>query len=432
MQVVLAAVFGGLLFVNVRRSLQREVDEPLARHAADLAAVLVPAEEGKFDVELSAEQVAYFTAEGESAAHYGIWTADGEVVDLSDPALAIPLPRTAGSRDRGPLREVSIRGPGQAWVLVGRNVEHERGQLRRLAASAIGIGVAALSVMLAGGWFITRRALAPIERITRAAAAVSAANLSQRIDVGQMETELALVAATINDAFDRLEQAFEQQTRFTADASHELRTPLSIVLSQVDLALSRERSAAEYRDVLATVRRAAQRMKRVIEGLLALARADAGRVQFHYEQFDLSGVVQETCHLIRPIAAQHQVAVCQDLQPVRVTADRDRLAEAVANLLSNAVHYNHSGGRVDVTLSRQGSAAVLRIADTGPGIPDDELPHIFERFYRVDKARSHAVEGSGLGLAITKWIIDAHGGSISCTNGENGGAVFVVTLASIP
>jgi heavy metal sensor kinase len=282
--------------------------------------------------------------------------------------------------------------------------------------------------VLATGWFLAGRALAPVKRISRAAARVSASNLSERIDVARMENELADLATSFNDAFDRIQHAFEQQTRFTADASHELRTPLSIVLSQSELALRQPRGEAEYREMMEAIRRAAQRMKGVVEGLLTLARADAGQTQLNEDHIDLRDIVEDTCKLLQPIARERNVTIQQRLVHAPVIGDRDRLSEAIANLISNAIRYNVPGGRIDVTLSAGADECSLEIADTGPGIPEADAQHIFERFFRVDKARSRAVDGTGLGLAITKWIIDAHGGTVSVRNGTPQGAVFDVRL----
>jgi heavy metal sensor kinase len=424
----LAGVFGALLYANVRGAMEREIDARLRDQAAELARVIMPLGAGKFEVALSQAQVEHFSAEGDGASHYAIWTPDGRAIDASHPSLTIPGPQAEGGRDRGAYRELSRRGPDDVLVLVGQDVRREREQLRNLGALALGAGLAALVLMLVGGWFLTGRMLIPINRISRAAAAVSASNLSERIDASRMESELADLAATINDAFDRLQRAFEQQARFTADASHELRTPLSIVVSQAELALKQPRSADEYRESLDAVRRAAGRMRGVVEGLLTLARADAGEIRLNVDQVDLQEIVSETCRLLEPLAVEKQVTITPRLAPALVRGDRDRLAEAVANVLSNAIRYNVPGGRVDVTLDGGPGDVILRIADTGRGIPEAERPFIFDRFYRVDQARSRSVDGSGLGLAITKWIIDAHGGSIWCRSGENGGAVFELRL----
>jgi heavy metal sensor kinase len=424
----LAIAAGALLYANIRRSLEREVDGRLWSHALELSRVIIPVGDGHFEVNFSGEQVESFQAEGETAVYYSIWASDGKLIDQSDPLLGIPRPRQPRARNRGEFREVSVLGPANSLVLVGQSIRGQREQLRNLAALILGVGAAGIGIVLAAGWFLAGRALAPIKRISRAAAAVSASNLTERIDATRMETELADLAVSFNDAFDRIQHAFEQQTRFTADASHELRTPLTIVLSQAELALKQSRSEAEYREMLDAIRRAAQRMKGVVEGLLTLARADAGQTALSTERFDLRDLVEETCKMLKPIAAERNITIDERLARAPMAGDRDRLSEAVANLISNAIRYNVPGGRVEVTLDADAEELTLRIADTGPGIPDEDRQFIFDRFYRVDKARTRSVDGSGLGLAITKWIIDAHGGSVSVEGGAHGGTVFEVKL----
>lgn len=424
----LAVAAGTLLHANVRRSLEREVDGRLWAQAIELSQVIVPADGDHFEVELTPRQIEQFQASGPEAPYYSIWAAGGTLIDSSEPSIDIPPPAAPQTRYRGERREVSVRGPGDTTVLVGQSMEQQQEQLRTLAALILGVGAAGVFLVLAAGWFLAGRALAPIQRVSRAVTAVSALNLAERINVADMEAELAELAESFNDAFDRIGHAFEQQTRFTADASHELRTPLTIVLSQADLALRQPRSENEYREMLESIRRAAQRMKGVVEGLLTLARADAGQTALRTDRFDLSDLVAETCDLLQPIAAERNVTIERRLARGAVVGDRDRLGEAVANLLSNAIRYNVPGGRVDVTLTAAAEKLTLQIADTGPGISAEDRRAIFERFYRVDKARSRSVDGSGLGLAITKWIVDAHGGEIAVRNGPQGGAIFDVTL----
>jgi heavy metal sensor kinase len=304
----------------------------------------------------------------------------------------------------------------------------EQGRLRRLLALILTTGGAVLVGTLAIGWFLTGRALAPVARISQAAAAVSASNLSARIDLSAMETELAQLATTINATFDRLQLAFNRQTQFTADASHELRTPLSIISAQTELALKKERGSEEYKEALATIRRSAQRMKAVVEGLLALARADSGTLALQREDLDLARLVEDSCRMLGPLAAERGIELVTRLEPTIACVDRERFAEVAENLLSNAIRYNRDGGRVEVNLRPAGQHAIFEVTDTGVGISEEELRHVFERFYRVDKARSRSVGGSGLGLAITKWIVEVHGGSISVASKVGVGTTFAVTL----
>jgi heavy metal sensor kinase len=304
----------------------------------------------------------------------------------------------------------------------------EHGRLRRLLALIVTTGGVVLAGTLAIGWFLTGRALAPVARISKAAAAVSASNLSARIDLSAMETELAQLATTINTTFDRLQLAFNRQTQFTADASHELRTPLSIISAQTELALKKDRGSEEYKEALATIRRSAQRMKSVVEGLLALARADSGTLALQREQVDLAQLIEDSCGMLGPLAAERGIELVTHLAPTIVCVDRERFAEVAENLVSNAIRYNRDGGRVEVGLRESGRHALFEVTDTGVGISDTELMHVFERFYRVDKARSRSVGGSGLGLAITKWIVEAHGGTITVASKVGVGTTFAVSL----
>ncbi|HXG62336.1 MAG TPA: heavy metal sensor histidine kinase [Planctomycetota bacterium] len=429
--VLLAAVvagFGGTLYYKVRRSLFREVDSRLLAHAQALAGALEREGGGGYDLELSDDYVRIFSSGGRNGPYYAIWDETGALVDRSRPELEAPLPASAGARDRGRAREVAVRNPQGAWVLVGQRISGVREKLRELAGAIAGAGGGVLLLALAGGWFLIGRALGPIRTITEAAEAISESNLSRRIDVAQTQSELGRLARTLNATFDRLERAFARQTRFTADASHELRTPLSVILTQAELALRRERSPAEYREALEACLRAAQRMKAAVEGLLTLARADAGTLVLKRERVDLRKLLEETAAMLGPLALERRVAVTVSAEAATVEGDPDRLREVFANLLSNAIRYNREGGRVEATLQAAGGEAVLTVADTGVGIPEKDRPHIFERFYRVDPARSREAGGTGLGLSIAKWAVEAHGGTISFTSREGEGTTFVVRL----
>jgi heavy metal sensor kinase len=272
--------------------------------------------------------------------------------------------------------------------------------------------------------------------MSAAAASISASDLSGRLDATTTVGELKQLAETLNATFGRLEAAFERQKRFTADASHELRTPLTIILSQVELALRKERTPAEYREALEACLRAGHRMKGAIDGLLTLARADAREFQLAREKLDLKPLVEETVAMLRPLAAERNVTLRVVAEPCELVGDRERLREVVANLVTNAIRYNKPNGRVDVTLK----GMALTVADTGIGIPEKDRPHIFERFYRVDKARLREdasagqaragdAGGTGLGLAISKLIVEAHGGTIGFVSREDEGTTFTVALA---
>jgi heavy metal sensor kinase len=253
--------------------------------------------------------------------------------------------------------------------------------------------------------------------------------LSQRINVAEAESELGQLAAVLNATFARLEAAFAQQQQFTSDAAHELRTPVSVMLTQAQAALNRERTAPEYRETVEACQRAAQRMRKLIESLLALARLDAGQEVLKRLRFDFSKTVSDCAELVKPIAEARGIKISTALEPVEISGDSERLAQVVTNLLTNAIQYNRAEGEVNVTLELQNGFAVLTVADTGAGIPPEDLPRVFERFYRAEKSRTGA-GNSGLGLAISKAIVEAHGGGIEVASELDRGTIFTVRLAA--
>jgi heavy metal sensor kinase len=378
-----------------------------------------------------------FAEEDRGAPYFIIWRGDGEVLKASKlpPSVsATEQPLFPGSgpglhlRQRGRLREVVLLGPRQTQILVGRSTQREHDELAWLAWQLVMTGAGVLAVGLAGGWLLSSRAVRPIAAMSAAAASISASNLSRRIDVAEVDSELGKLASILNEMFARLQTAFARQVRFTADASHELRTPLAIIHARAELTLTRPRGAEEYREALETCLRASRRMRSLVDGLLTLARADAGKLELKPQPLDLGALVRETVTLLEPLAEEKNVTLSVNAPSVTMRADSDRLAQVVTNLTANAIHYNRPGGNVWVTLEATESEAVLTVTDTGVGIPEEDRPHLFERFYRVDKARSREEGGNGLGLAICHSIVEALGGSIGFTTEVDRGTTFTVRL----
>ncbi len=388
--------------------------------------------------ELNEDFPKFFEEELKTPAYFIVWRADGTVVLKSPGATDIPLPAVHPGPHSKPVREVRERGVYReiihqprtedsrsraVYILVGRSIEEDVADLHKRGWLLGGAGLAVLAAGLIGGFWFSRRAIKPIEAISAAAAEISLSNLSRRIDVSGTETELTALARTLNKMIDRLESAFGQQVRFTADASHELRTPLAVILSHAELALDKARPATELRETIETCRRSALRMKSVVESLLTLARFDSGELQVEGRPIDLSRIAGDCAAQIRPLAEKRRITLDLDL-----TADSDRMSQVVTNLLTNAIRYNRDDGRVTITTRSGKNDVVLTIADTGIGIGPEHLPHIFERFYRVDKARSRKDGGIGLGLAICKSIVEAHGGTITVTSTADVGSQFEVRL----
>jgi two-component system, OmpR family, sensor kinase len=334
----------------------------------------------------------------------------------------------AGSRSRGKAREVFRVLPMGECLLTGRTVESEKASLRGLALSFVGAGSAVLLLGLAGGWWLATRAIRPIQVITDTAGRIAAGDLTQRIGIAETDSELGQMAGVLNATFARLEAAFQNQARFTSDASHELRTPVTVILAQTQTALTHERSPQEYRQTLEACQRAAQRMRRLIESLLALARLDAGQEPLRRDPFDLAAVASESAEMLRPLAAERNIELTCECEPAGCTGDAERMGGVVANLLTNAIHFNREGGSVRVRVHSRDGSGVLTVEDTGEGIPAEDLPRIFERFYRVDRSRARGKGQNGLGLSIAKAIVEAHRGTISASSQPGAGSIFTVDV----
>lgn len=326
----------------------------------------------------------------------------------------------------GGFREIMLSLPRGEMVVVGRSIKLELHELRLTAWWLTAVGGAVLLIGLAGGWWIVTRSMRPVQDISAAATKIAAGDLSQRISVAETEDELGQLASVLNSTFSRLDAAFTQQQQFTSDVAHELRTPVSVMLTQTQTTLNRERNATEYRDTVESCQRAAQRMRRLIESLLELARLDAGQQQMKRMSFDLARVARDGVEMLRPLADERGVKITCELNETPCLGDAEHLAQVVTNLLTNAVHYNKPGGEIRVNTQRQGALAVLSVTDNGVGISNEDLPRVFERFYRSDKSRSSG--NAGLGLAICKAIVEAHGGAITVASEVGAGTTFRVHL----
>jgi heavy metal sensor kinase len=281
-----------------------------------------------------------------------------------------------------------------------------------------------------GGAFLAGRALSPIDRLTRLARRISAEDLGQRLDLRLPDDEVGRLARTFDEMIGRLDEAFRRQRQFTADASHELRTPMTVIKGQIEVALQRERDPQAYRQILHAVNEEVDRMIRLVGSLLTLARADAGQIPITLEPVSLPDVVGAAIEQVQPLASRRGVdlQLVASSQPVGLQADEDLILQLLLNLLDNAIKYTAAGGQVTVGWNANGRDVELWVRDTGSGIAREHLTRLFERFYRVDKARSRAEGGSGLGLAISRWIAEAHGGSISVESALGRGSTFTVRL----
>jgi len=301
---------------------------------------------------------------------------------------------------------------------------HTLETLRNASFGALGaLFVASLAV----GWVIAGRALRPVERITGVARDIQAANLSRRIDLSGPDDELKRLAGTFDEMLDRLDVAFASQRQFVADASHELRNPLAIIQTNAELTLADPEATREISRRAGRIRRASERMLRLVEDMLALARLEARPVE--RERIDLGRLLSELGDEFLASARSRGVELVWTApEGFRFVGDRSELKRALANLIDNAVRLTPSGSSVRLASGRDDGWAWLAVADDGPGIAATDQERIFDRFYRLDKARSRAGGGSGLGLAITREIVEAHQGEIRLFSSPGQGSTFVVWL----
>jgi heavy metal sensor kinase len=322
------------------------------------------------------------------------------------------------------------RGDGVDGVLeVGQSQDDVTDTLQALLlilAIAYPVTLAAASI---GGVFLAGRALSPIDSLTRLARRISAEDLGQRLELRLPDDEVGRLARTFDDMIARLDDAFRRQRQFTADASHELRTPLTAIKGQAEVALSKPRDAAAYRQVLQAVNEEVDRLIRMVGSLLTLARADAGQIPIASELVNLGDLIAAAVEQVRPMAEGRQLALGVTTGPaVTLQADEDLLLQLVLNLLDNAIKYTPTGGTVTAGWGIDDDRAELWVRDSGIGIAKEDSERVFDRFYRVDKARSRVQGGAGLGLSICRWIAEAHGGSISVRSEPGQGTAFTVRL----
>ncbi|HLJ93439.1 MAG TPA: heavy metal sensor histidine kinase [Gemmataceae bacterium] len=321
------------------------------------------------------------------------------------------------------------RGDKDFTVVLLAPLDEADRELRQLLVVLAAAGPIALFAAGGFGYLLARKGLAPVERLHRLTQEITAERLDRRLPVENANDELGRLTGTINAMIGRLERSFAEIRRFTADASHELRTPLTAIRSETEVALRNPLSTADYQHLLGSILEECDRLTRLTDQLLTLCREDTGTAHLSDEPLDLGKLVSGVVETMRPFAEGKGLRVRAARNGALVIhGDEARLRQVFYNLLDNAIKYTLPGGTIDVQLRCQEQSAVVTIGDTGIGIPAEHLPRIFDRFYRVDKARSREQGGTGLGLSIARSIVDAHGGNIHITSALGQGTICTVTL----
>ncbi len=439
--VLLIALSTGVFFY-LSRSLYRNIDNSLELRSTQLRSIqdiLESIRQGEFQEQLGEIVILYFYSGGQLAEV----SPRGISIPVNDETVSqaiggtssfTTVQTTEGERLRLfaiPIN-INILGPPPgiqpAALVIARSTRQIDHALAGLVRTFIVAVPFALVLAAAGGIFLASRALKPVDEIAQTAKEIEGSDLSRRINVNTKD-ELGRLAATLNAMIGRLERAFKRQKQFTSDASHELRTPLAVIEAESSLALQKERARSEYRQSLETISQEAKQMSSLVDRLLFLARADAGKEQWNFTQVNLGKLVDNMSTDIEVLCQEKGLLFqLSHTENLVVKGDEARLRGLFMNLLDNAIIYTPSPGTISVSLRREGQMAVVAIADTGVGIPAEDIPLIFERFYRVDKSRSRAEGGSGLGLAICRYIAEAHGGRIEVESTVGAGSTFSVWL----
>jgi heavy metal sensor kinase len=282
-------------------------------------------------------------------------------------------------------------------------------------------------VALGGGFLLLQWALLPIDQITRSAEGITSRNLSERLPVPSTGDEFEHLSLALNRMITRLDDAFQHNRRFLADASHELRTPLTILRSELEVMIQRAKTNSDSAFALGNLLEEVERLGQIVEHLFALSRLDAGIAAAPHVHLDLAKLAATTAEQMCLLAEDKDLSITRRTDaPVFVKGDRAQLKQVVVNLLDNAIKYTPNGGAITLTVSQQGHEAVCEVADNGVGIPATAIPHVFDRFFRVDSARSREDGGAGIGLSIVKAICAAHGGRTELESAVGKGSLFRV------
>lgn len=446
--VLVVLLLGAFTYRSLEHRLTQEMVETLTRRADAINANILH-ENPMLTADAVAQQIGAVYSPEANSRFIRILKQDGTTLyvsgipkdELFNPTH-IPTPSkqpTSSDVRREPLPSgvdlliVSVpqRVGGQDWVIeMGAPTDQIDTAVHELLVSLLMSLPVLVLVAAAGGYLLVRRSLKPVEDIRATAEKITFGNLSSRLPVAATGDALEHLSVTLNQMLERLDAAYQQASRFSADASHELRTPLTIMRTELESIVQEPGLAENVRDRIGSVLEETEHMSHMAEGLFAISRLDAGEAKMQHAKLDLAEVVNSTAEQMQLLAEEKQLALDIDAKmAVIVEGDQTRLKQMVVNLLDNAIKYTPRGGSISIQVFASNTKAHLEIQDNGEGIGEEALPHVFERFYRADKVRSREAGGAGLGLSIVRSIIMAHGGTVDITSAEGKGTTVIVALA---
>jgi heavy metal sensor kinase len=444
----LLVLFGASVYIGLGHYLKRTLTDSLARDARQIGEALL------VNISLSGEayvvdEINEHLAPEKKGLFVRVTRADGSTLYTSGLPRDDSFDPGGVTAAHGDLTQASTRVerlPGGSELIIcavpylsrdgsrflieaGTPLKQSESVLHGLLLTfAVGLPLV-VGVAIAGGYVLTRRALAPVGEITRTAEQITSRNLSERLPEAKTGDELEMLSTALNRMIARIEESFWHVNRFSADASHELRTPLTVLRGELEAIVQRPDLAPDVRETIGSALEETERLSKIVESLLAISRLDAGEALMTRERFDFGDLVIGTADQMRLLAEDKQINMkCNAICHVEIEGDPHRLKQIVVNLLDNAIKYTSEGGEVEISVGAANGNAVLEVSDSGAGIPPESVPYLFDRFYRVDEARSRQIGGAGLGLSIVKSICTAHEGRVSVVSTEGKGSRFTVEL----
>ena len=425
------AMFALGVYGFVRESLLSLIDSRLEESLAIVTTTARDDLEELAEVERHTQVPAFRVQEGD----WPLYASAGWIVgDLDLAGTAPDRGRWIFISSRGGIyhlkEEILTLGERTLRISVARSVEQIHQDLDHLGLALIGGFPITLLLSLLGGYFLAGRALSPVQHLTTRARTISADNLSDRLAVPNPHDELGQLTAVLNDAFERLEESFDRLKRFTQDAAHELRTPLAVLRSVGEVGLQEQRDPKGYRDVIGSMLEEVDRLGRLVDGLLTLARSESGRFSVEHRSESLRVLCQDVVECLQVLADEkNQVLTLDSAEDLNAIIDCDTLRLALINLVANAIRFTQGGGAIHVRLRRYSrNEAAIDVDDNGPGIAAEHHTRVFERFYRIDSSRAQHTGGSGLGLAIARWAVEANKGTIGLEGKADRGSLFRIIL----
>ncbi len=449
---LLILIFASILYLSLKKTLERSIDISLHTVGEEIEHALLKnpyerweeifnKEREELPISLMYIQIMKISEKGKGPnVIVKSKTLEGDALSLSQNAYTEAMRGrtsfeivTVKDISEYPLRVITLPVKEKtitAYIVqIGTPLKEMVNTSRKLLIILLITGPILLILSSFGGYFLVRKAFSPVKKIVEAAKKITAEDLSHRIEPIGSKDEISELAETFNDMISRLERSFKQIKQFSSDASHELKTPLTAIRGEIEVALRKGRGREEYKKILKSALEEIDKLQKIIDNLLLLAQMDSQNIKLSFKEIQLDEILLEAFEEIETLAKREKLSlILKRVDQVGLKGDETLIKRLFVNLVDNAIKYTQEGGKVEISLEKENKSAKFTVKDIGIGIPEDALPYIFDRFYRVDKARSRETGGCGLGLAIAKWIVETHKGKIEVRSKVGKGSLFAISF----